>query len=406
MCVLLAGMHPAAAAIPTAPWHPRLLDRLKTLGMLPLWANVSHPAPAFELQGPTLSPPPLRLGTHGASFGLSTPYAVYAQPQGINWALGWENDSSLAFLATRVGPISITAGRTALAWGPNSAGGLLFADSSGPFDLVQVRWQWRALHASRVLGWLDGGRSLIATRFDISIRRNLRLGFGESILMKGAPYLPYLLAPMPFLFNQYVSERYRGFIDNHLLSFDAEWIPRPGLRLFGELLIDDFTVPTPTANFPSRWGLTIGLHWANPNDDREFRAAYTIVPNWTYSAADPDEHYQLRGRPLGHPLGADFDMLHLRWANSATRAVWTSLIRKGEGQVGRMWMDEAEARQFIFLRGVVEYSIILGVDWGAGRTGEWSAVLSPWIAYRSNAGHVAGTTRLDGGLGLQFSKSY
>lgn len=401
-------MHPAAAAIPTAPWNPRLIDRLKTLGLLPLWANVSHPAPAFEFPPPQteLLERQLRLGTHGATFGLSTPYGVYVQPQGLNWTLGWENDSAVAYVTTRTGPVSLTAGRAALSWGPNSAGGLLFNDSSGPFDLLQVRGRWRALHFSRTMGWLDGGRSLIATRFDISFRRNLRFGFGESILMEGAPYLPYLLAPMPFLFNQYVSEHYRGYVDNHLLSFDAEWVPRPGLRFFGELLIDDFTVPTPTANFPSRWGLTMGFHWASPSNDSDFRAVYTIVPNWTYSTSDPDTHYQLRGRPLGHPLGADFDMLHLRWARSGTSAVWATLIRKGEGQVGRIWIDEAEARQFIFLRGIVEQSVILGIDRGFGGSGEWAVLVSPWIAHRTNAGHVAGASRLDWGVGLEVSKSF
>ena len=37
-------------------------------------------------------------------------------------------------------------------------------------------------------------------------------------------------------------------------------------------------------------------------------------------------------------------------------------IRKGEGEVGRIWADLTEATTYAFLRGVVEYSTILGLD--------------------------------------------
>jgi len=259
-----------------------------------------------------------------------------------------------------------------------------------------------------ILALPDRG-AIVGTRLDVPYRPNLRLGFGESVLMQGVPYMPYILAPLPIGLNpsfwKYLRQP-QGFDDNFFLTFDAEWVPRPGLRIYGELLVDDFTVPTPTANFPSRWGLTIGFHTVSDRGDG-FQGMYTIVSNWTYSATNPALHYLLRDLPMGHVLGADFDLLYLRhmFSSPPATSLWATYVRKGEGRVGRIWIDEAEARQYPFLRGVVEYSIIAGIDMPYTMP-EWSGTIGPWLAYRSNADHVAGATRVDWGLNLTLAASF
>lgn len=435
LCVAVSAI--PAAGFSVSPLVRDAIDYLKTRGLLPLWTGITRPVLPWDLKAaldaadlaarrPSLSTQDLAVfavleaesGQHYVTEALAS--APFGQPRtnggltastvSSSWTAGWALDSYTAALATQEGGLSWLAGRTPLGWGPAPSGSeLLFDGFAGGLDALQWSFVWRKARFTKVVGWLDAGRSIVGTRLDVPYRSNLRLGFGESVLMQGVPYMPYILAPLPIGMNPSLWKYLRqpqGFDDNFFLTFDAEWVPRPGLRIFGELLVDDFTVPAPTANFPSRWGLTIGFHTVSDRGDG-FQGMYTIVPNWTYSATNPAVHYLLRDLPMGHVLGADFDVVHLRRMFSAPPAtsLWAAYIRKGEGRVGQIWIDEAEARQHAFLRGVVEYSIIAGVDMPY-TTPEWSGTVGPWLAYRSNADHVAGASRVDWGINLTLAASF
>jgi len=430
-------------ASPPASFARDAVDYLKTRGLLPLWAGVTRPVVPWELKAaldaggiearlPTLSAPDLAVlrlldsefGLQDSSLGFPrhsfqasvvAPFGMSRAYGGVSgatdfsvWTAGWAVDSYTATLAAQGSGFSWLAGRTPFGWGPAPSGSeLLFDGSAGGFDALQVQFVWRRVRFTKVVGWLDAGRSIVGTRIDIPYRPNLRLGFGESVLMEGGPYPLYVVNPLPIALNPGIWEYLRKpqmIDDNFFLSFDAEWVPHPGLRIFGEILIDDFTVPTPTANFPSRWGATVGWH-AVSDRGPGFQGTYTIVPNWTYSATNPALHYLLRGLPLGPVLGADFDAIQFRWLPSHPPATsyWAAYVRKGEGMVGRIWTDEAEARQYTFLRGVVEYSVLAGFD-ALFAAGGWMGTTGPWLAYRTNADHVAGATRVD--WGVNFSAAY
>lgn len=429
---------PAGAGGDPVPWLTYAVERLKTLGVLPLWTGVARPSSRADLraaiaQGEAgallsgLSPadrallarirqgaggaPSVAAGTLGAELGLSYGFGLLTGArQGVEWSLGWLTSSYVAAARGQGGNLAFLAGRERIGWGPSAAGGLLFSEAAGGLDRLEVGFTWRHVRFTRFLAWPDAAHSLVGSRLDLSFGRRFRLGIGEAILIQGGPYLPYVLSPMPMLLNQYLQQRYRqpaGFDDNPLVTIDAEWLVRPGLRLFGELLIDDYTVPTPTANFPSRWGLTVGAHTVLARSGGDLLVQYTRVPNWTYSTVNPAQHYQLRGLPLGHPLGADFDLLHLRWHRPGGRplVVWGSFIRKGEGRVGQIWASEAEAREFVFLRDVVEQSFVVGFEAALDQAG-WSGTIGPWVAYRINAGHVPGVTRVDWGISLGVSRTF
>jgi hypothetical protein len=324
---------------------------------------------------------------------------------------GWAVNSPTAALAAESGGVSWLAGRTPLGWGPAPLGSeLVFDEAAGGLDALQVSFVWLKARFTKLVGWLDAGRSIVGTRMDIPYRPNLRFGFAESVLMDGAPYLPYVLNPIPIALNPGLGAHLRqpqGIDDNFFLAFDAEWVPRPGLRIFGELLIDDLTICTPASPvcFPWRWGLTVGFHTVS-GQGSGFQAMYTIVPNWTYSATNPQLHYLLRGVPMGHVLGDDFDLVHLRWASSAppVSSIWVAYVRKGEGKVGQIWTSQQQAWQNLFLSGIVEYSILAGFDTPFGASG-WTGKVGPWAAYRVNADHIAGATRVDWGVNLEAAWS-
>jgi hypothetical protein len=424
-----------------SPFVRDAIDYLKTRGILPLWAGVTRPILPWHLKAAlevgevaqrlqSLSPPDLSVirlldpefGPAGPSFGperdsieasMRAPYGMprtYATRSAATGSslerVGWAVNSYTATLATQVTGTTWLGGRTPLAWGPAPPGAeLLFNESAGGLDALQISFVWQRVRFAKVVAWLDGGRSIVGTRMDIPYRPNLRFGFGEVVIMDGAPYLPYILNPIPIAINPGLMVHFRTY-DDFLLTADLDWVPHPGLRYFGELLIDDVTIPTPTANFPSRWGFTAGVHNV-AEDGSGVQALYTMVLNWVYMEGLPQYNYLLRGVPIGHTLGCDFDLVHIRWTTSAPPAssIWVAYVRKGEGKIGVFFTSQQEAWQKLWLSGVVEYSVLAGFNAPFSTSG-WTGIAGPWVAYRTNADHVPGVTRQDWGVIVEAQWSF
>lgn len=436
---LLAASGGAVLAFPQDHgWLYDAIDRLKTLGIMPLWAGVVRPMPAAHLKaaveeaskrahGRSLSyrdftllqelrrvvdlAPAVGLDTGPTPFGITRPSVfVSGHRQSLEWIAGIGPEPLLNAGAVffPMGHIEVLMGRSPVGWGPNRWGGLLFSETASGIDRIQLSIRRRSARFTKFIGWLDGGRSILGARLDIMYRPTIRISFAESILMLGGPYWPYVVHPMPILLNEYLEQQLRRDPgDNQFNSFDFEWLIRPGIRLFGELLIDDLTVPTPLANSPHRVGATMGGQWLLGNGS-SFHAIYSAVTNWTYTTSEGTSlHYLLRGIPLGHPIGSDFDTLHVRWAppRDPLAIFWVTYIRKGEGVIGRTWTSESEAREFVFLRGVVEHSLIAGTDFRF-KANDWQGTFGPWFAYRTNAEHIQGVQRLDWGISLSMGRTY
>jgi hypothetical protein len=434
---------PADGSVAT-PFARDAIDYLKTQGLLPLWAGVTRPILPWSLQAAydigqamqqaqslsaqdqavfrLLDPAFNHAGFSGgkvryaaetsvvAPFGVSRNYASLSGGSVAALATGgWAVNSPAAMLAAESNGVSWLAGRTPLGWGPAPLGSeLLFDETAGGFDALQVSFVWLKARFTKVVGWLDAGRSIVGTRMDIPYRPNLRLGFGESVLMQGSPYLPYVLNPIPIGINLPVYAQIRnpqGIYDDFFLTADMDWVPGPGLRVFGEVLIDDVTIPTATANFPSRWGFSGGFHIVS-EDGSSVQGTYTMVLNWTYTEGQAGYSWLLRGLPMGHVLGCDFDLIHFRWMATAppSSSTWVAYVRKGEGKVGVFFTSQAEAWQKLFLSGVVEHSLMVGFDTPFDSAG-WTGKIGPWAAYRVNADHVAGATRVDWGVNLEAAWS-
>jgi hypothetical protein len=434
---------PADGSVGT-PFARDAIDYLKTQGLLPLWAGVIRPMLPWSLEAAldvglamqraqSLSPQdqavirllypafhpadfPVRQVRNTAEtsvvapFGISRNYESFSASSVAGLATGgWAVNSPTAMLAAESNGVSWLAGRTPLGWGPAPLGSELhFDETAGGFDALQVSFVWLKARFTKVVGWLDAGRSIVGTRMDIPYRPNLRLGFGESVLMQGSPYLPYVFNPIPIGINLPVYAQLRnpqGIYDDFFLTADMDWVPGPGLRVFGEVLIDDVTIPTATANFPSRWGFSGGFHIVS-EDGSSVQGMYTMVLNWTYTESTLGYSWLLRGLPMGHVLGCDFDLIHLRWMATAppSSSTWVAYVRKGEGKVGVFFTSQAEAWQKLFLNGVVEHSLMAGFDTPFDSSG-WTGKIGPWAAYRVNADHVSGATRVDWGVNLEAAWS-
>ncbi len=442
--LFVATFTPPAGGSVGTPLARDAIDYLKTQGLLPLWAGVTRPIlpwsleaafdtgltmqggqslsaqdqAVFRLLDPTFNGAdfPGRQVHYTAETSVAAPFGISRNFESLSAASvgalatgGWAVNSPTAMLAAESNGVSWLAGRTPLGWGPAPLGSELhFDETAGGFDALEVSFVWLKARFTKVVGWFDAGRSIVGTRMDISYRPNLRLGFGESVLMQGSPYLPYVLNPIPIGINPPLFAQIRnpqGIYDDFFLTADMDWVPGPGLRVFGEVLVDDVTVPTATANFPSRWGFSGGFHIVS-EDGSSVQGMYTMVLNWTYTEGQTGYSWLLRGLPMGHVLGCDFDLIHLRWMATAppSNSTWVAYVRKGEGKVGVFYTSQAEAWQKLFLSGVVEHSLVAGFDMPFDSSG-WTGKIGPWAAYRVNADHVSGATRVDWGVNLEAAWS-
>jgi hypothetical protein len=443
LTVVLAGaaalfFEGVAAASPVPFGSPvyETLEYLKTRGFLPLWAGAVRPVSQRELAsyleearrrttGLLLNPRDLaaldRLGraVEAGGFvavsgyghmGLSTVWAEWTSgiPRaGLSLGLqAWPTRANVrsAYVTFPIGTVDLWAGRIPVGWGASPDAGLVLSEYSGGLDQVQVSFEpFRWLRYAKLVGFLDGGRSVASMRADVQLG-DLRLGFTEAVLMRGGPFWAYVVNPVPVSVGYEINARLRSWRDNYMAGLEVEWRARPGLRLYLDYVADDLTTPFPgfgPGRPPSRVGATFGIHVTEFVPGWDVRFQYTRVQNWTYADAG-GLHWLHNGLPTGHPLGNDFDLWHLRASmgdGPGSPDFWVSYLRKGEGRPDRFWSSLAEAESDFFLSGVVENSLIVGAEFG-GRSGGWTYTVGPWLAYRWNAGHVPGATRLDWGVSL------
>lgn len=442
LLVLTVVSGAAADALASEVLGRSALDYLKTRGIVPLWAGVDGPLSQAELRrlleparrsGPPLPPrdaqtlafleaalsaPALEatspygpLGLQGGTLGLQ------AGSPALEWRVAlqaWPGRAELgtAYAAFTVGSVDVLVGRTPVQWGPGMYAGLAFSPYAGGLDLLRVTFEpWQGVRFSKFFGRVDDRVSTVGQRVDVLFGDSFRLGVGDAVLMVGSPYWLYLLNPVPPLnaldvgFAIFNKDVHRTRNDNGVITLDFEWRALPDLRFYGELVVDDVQFVWPTLISPelepAQWGAVLGFHWLGALPGWDVRFEYTVVPNWTYAAVAGSTHWMARGLPLGHPVGNDFDLWHLRLvrAEPAGLDVWVSYLRKGEGRPDRFWSSPAQARGALFLTGVVEHSLIVGAEFG-GSSGAWTYSVGPWLAYRQNAGHVPGATRLDWGVSL------
>gem|GEM_PF-3701029 len=440
LAFLLVAFAPARAGeVPPAVYAR--LEELKTRGAVPLWLGVDRPLVPAELArlltrngGPEAAG--LLEGLRdalGGSLWVSWPYGplgigagsggLSGGGPGLWYTLGWRSwpdrsELGYAALSFPVGTVDVLVGRAPVQWGPGAYAGLAFSQYAGGLDLLRVSFQpWEGVRYSKFFGRVDDRVSAVGQRVDFLVGPNLRLGVGDAVLMVGSPYWLYLVNPLPPLnaldvgFAIFNKEVHRTRNDNGAITLDFDWVPFPGLRFYGEVLVDDVQFVWPTLISPelapARWGAIFGFHWLEALPGWGVRFEYTVVPNWTYAAVAGSTHWMARGLPLGHPVGNDFDLWHLRLARSDPEGLelWVSYLRKGEGRTDRFWSSPAEARGALFLTGVVEHSVLVGAELG-GRSGAWTYRLGPWLGYRTNAGHVPGATRLDWGVSLAAHARY
>jgi len=258
-----------------------------------------------------------------------------------------------AYLEFRAGRVRILGGHTWLRWGPGREGTLALSDAAPALDLIRAevglfrtwRFQWFG-------SILDPGAQtyLAGHRLEWSPSPRLTLGATELARFDGTSQAPLYLVPLvPYSFWE---KRPRSspagaipgdstgtaFSKNNVLwSGDVSFTPRRGLRLWGELMVDDISFSRDYK--PDMIGTQAGLETRRRVGSRMLGASleYARVNNFTYSVWHGHD-FAHEGFPLGFFLGPDVASLagELSYEHSdalelRARAEWR---KKGEGRIG------------------------------------------------------------------------
>jgi hypothetical protein len=304
-------------------------------------------------------------------------------------------------------------------WGPGATGTLAVSDAAPALDRLGFDLGLlRGVETSWFVASLDAPQQAFyaAHRLGIRLGDRLELAFAEEVRFDGIgqvlyhliPTFPYILIEKRVGVFTTTADTTSKFTKNNVMnSGEFTLTIAPGLRWYGELLVDDLSFSS--AFKPWQIGWQTGLHAAKAIDtDRilTIRGEYTRIYNFVYSVWHHHD-FSLGGLPLGYPLGPDAEQA---WGNVVLdwRAAWKfdlagSWVRKGEGRLGAPWLIGTGKVDNVPLSGTVErtWRGVVGIEFGpsAGLSIEGK------LGYTSvmNAEHVAGRGRSDftGAVGIR-----
>lgn len=449
--------------LPLDHWSYQALDRLVSLGLLPLNALASKPITRLEARrllemasarvryaDPTISRlvqedlrrlreefsvDSLVVATAGGaarnrqvgpfapvrSMGASAVTLRFAPTDALVffWGVGGAGELLASswnelYASFQSGSVVGHVGRTALWWSPSPRSSLLLSDNAGTVpllrivaDLPRVRLTKAIASLERTGGSPSGDVVLFATRLDWLVTPRFRLGLSETVVTTwGAPLTFYhLLHPLPVFSGIVASYDFHdalGQTRNIAVAVDFDWLMRPGIRLYGSVLVDD---ALDQLAIRARAGILMGLHLTDPfrTGRTSLRLEYSAVSNGTYSYSTPgglDHAY--RGRSLGHWLGPDGDDLYVELTHQVNSASSLQLsyayTRHGRGRIGQAPPPPEDW----FLSGVVERRHTLGLLLHTIQSRSLETRYRAEIASVTNRGNVAGANGWEGALGVEL----
>lgn len=258
-------------------------------------------------------------------------------------------------------------GRDLVEWGPGFRGNLILSRNSNFYQLIKLTFRYPRVKFEYLHAFLnsDSTKYLAGHRLEIRPVKNLQLALSESIIYGDRSVEPLYLNPfMPII----MAERHLGNEDNNLISFDGTWfVPRYNLKLYGELLLDDFSLAKNIFNnFVNKWGLLVGGYWVEPFGvaNSALRVEIVRIQPKVYSHRKAINTYSNYGFTMGHWLGPDADSWYLGFTHLPHKNLELGFSlerrRRGENDITK---GARPADDIIkFLDGVVVKNYILGLS--------------------------------------------
>ncbi|MCP4684434.1 MAG: capsule assembly Wzi family protein [bacterium] len=313
------------------------------------FAREARPQGFEKLRGVVAGQPLNKLSVYG-SFVLDEALAKDENYTGKKWR-GLAGSVRQAFVAYNTDRFDLIAGRYGGFWGPRRS--LLFSSGQN-LDGFGYSLRWGRLVISYRLARLDGrtperdgvesfeNRYLAAHRYDFHISPKLTVGLFETVVFggPGRQLELFYLNPLIFFHGTQLNE---SLDDNTMVGFDFSFKPKAGIKLYGQVLVDDlqFDSRVESDKEPDQLGIVSGGYFADVIENTDVRLEYSRVSNWTFNQRFERNRYLNDGTPVGSALGNDYDRIELaviRWLQdflsvSANLSYW----RQGEGRVDAEW---------------------------------------------------------------------
>ena len=214
--------------------------------------------------------------------------------------------------------IELRFGRDRNRWG-YGAGSVVLSNYAPVYDQVQIRTTVGDLQYTNLFAALSEPRfkkSGLAIprkyaafhRLTANVSNRIQIGFFETIIFSsdslGARSGFDLSYANPIIFYRSV-ERDRGSPDNVLLGGDVSWIVLPGLRVYGQFILDEIH-PKKIGKewWVNKWGWISGLHFVDfPISNLSTRFEFARLRPYLYSHQSPAADYIHYNDILGHPAG-------------------------------------------------------------------------------------------------------
>ena len=249
-----------------------------------------------------------------------------------------EHDETEAFLSLALPTGLVGFGKMTTVWGPGRWGHLLLSDAAPSFD--QFRLQIRAGRFSLI--WLYGflrfyqdpnrhtlpppRKAITAHRLVFRARKNLTLAFAEAVVFGRRWFVPAYANPIMFYRS---AEHFWGDEDNAVMGADVRWRPLAGLELYGEGLLDDFSVKKAgTGWYGDKWAFLLGARtaWQFLGSDWTACVEYARIRPYVYSHKDSLTAYAHFVTVLGHPAGPNSEVFD---AEITMRPSWWGALSFG-----------------------------------------------------------------------------
>lgn len=223
-------------------------------------------------------------------------------------------ETAIAYGRVRLPWFEIEAGRNQFAWNVSPLTQLALARDNQPFDLVRLDARWRKFRFVFAHANLRATQRkfLAAHRLEVMPFSKLLVGVGETVVYgKRAAEFEYLNPLMLY----HAAEHLLGDKDNNVLTLDFSFFPRRGMKLYGEIFVDDLSLEFPIGTyFGNKLAYLAGAFWVQPLGWREadLRVEYARVDTFVYTHDDSSNVYENDQESLGARLGPNADRVILQ----------------------------------------------------------------------------------------------
>jgi hypothetical protein len=244
-------------------------------------------------------------------------------------------------------------------------------DAAPALDMMRVGWGCSGVSATTSLSRcsIRAPRPFAGHRLEWQACRALNVGATEMARFDGTSQAALYM--IPFVPYSFWEKRPKSagslpgdstgelFSKNNVMwAIDASWVPRPGWRVWGEFLMDDYSFSSDYK--PDMLGYQAGGEWRRELAGKSalgLSAEFSRVNNYVYSSWHHHD-FAYNNLPTGYVLGPDVLLAAgeatLEWGANWEFRVRGERLKKGEGQLGDAWdpaMGEVDASAF---QGVVE----------------------------------------------------